>query len=153
MIRNISNRKEPLTIVSGANVRTTLELTRESFVDFALLLGTDFSQRIKNVGPARAYRFIKEYGTIERIIEAQTKYAPKISTKAYLDQVKTARRVFRTLPPVPQLELLHQDKKDEASINLIFQRYGLGRYLMVTDDWDYEEALAGNYFDDNPSVL
>lgn len=153
MIRNISNQKDPLTIVSGAHVRTTLELTRESFVDFALLLGTDFSQRIKNVGPARAYRFIKEYGTIERIIETQTKYPPKISTKAYLDQVKTARRVFRTLPPVPQLELLHQDKKDEASINLIFQRYGLGRYLMVTDDWDYEEALAGNYFDDNPSVL
>ena len=71
MIRNISNRKDPLTIVSGAKVRTTLELTRESFVDFALLLGTDFSQRIKNVGPARAYRFIKEYGSIERIIEAQ----------------------------------------------------------------------------------
>lgn len=61
-------------MISGADIREVLQLTRASFVDFAFLLGTDFSQRIKNVGPARALRFIKEYGSIERVIEAETNY-------------------------------------------------------------------------------
>lgn len=70
MLRNITSHKSssPLTIISGPEVRSSLSLARSSYVDFALLLGTDFSRRIKNMGPTRALKFIQDYGSIEEIL-------------------------------------------------------------------------------------
>ncbi|KAG6890248.1 hypothetical protein C0992_002657 [Termitomyces sp. T32_za158] len=153
LVRNLTNKDTPLTLVSGAEIRAVLELDRASFVDFALLLGTDFSQRIKNVGPARALKFIREHGSIERVIELETKYAPPLTHQAYLDQVGVARVVFATLPPVPNPESLEQGEPDEEKVVELLQKYGLGKEVMGMDEWDYGAALKGNYFEDNPSAF
>jgi flap endonuclease-1 len=150
MIRNITNRAGPLVVVSGKDVRTVLQLDRASYVDFALLLGTDFSQRIKNVGPQRALKFIREHGSIERVIERETKYPPREPADTYLEQVELARVVFQTLPPVPDAELLQSKETDEQGVAEILQRFDLHRAAAY--DWDYEAALNGNYFEDNPSA-
>lgn len=133
-----------------SDVRTVLELDRASFVDFALLLGTDFSQRIKNVGPARALKFIREHGSIERVIEQETKYHPRLPADMYLEQVEVARLVFATLPPIPDKELLEQKDSDPEAVAAVLQRYGLHR--ISTADWDYNSALEGNYFKDDPTA-
>src|SRR5262245_11268972 len=78
LIRNITSRRSPLTVLSGKEIRTMLKLSRASYVDFALLLGTDFSQRIKNIGPQRALKFIREHGSIEHIIERETRFRPRV---------------------------------------------------------------------------
>lgn len=150
MIRNITNRAGPLVIVSGKDVRTVLQLDRASYIDFALLLGTDFSQRIKNIGPQRALKFIREHGSIERVIEREKKYPPRESADTYLEQVELARLVFQTLPPVPDVELLQPKETDEQGVVEILQRFGL--HKAAEYDWDYEAALSGNYFEDNPSA-
>ncbi|KAJ7792408.1 hypothetical protein B0H14DRAFT_2931372, partial [Mycena olivaceomarginata] len=139
LIRNITNRHGPLMLLSGLEIRTAMELDRSSFIDFALLLGTDFSQRIKNVGPVRALKFIQQHKSIERVIE-------------YLAEVAVARMVFLTLPPVPDVKLLEQDKDDE-SLSVVLQRFGLGRLLMGDESFGFEESLAGNYFSDDPSAF
>ena len=149
MIKNITNRLEPLVIVSGAEVRAELDLNQDSFIDFALLLGTDFSQRIANVGPARAYKFIKDHGSIERIIELETKYEPKPSREAYLAQVEIARLVFKTLPAVPSLKTV---LKDDNEVTRVLQQYGLSRAFGEEAE-NYQSLLDGNYFGDNPSAL
>lgn len=151
MIKNITNRLEPLVIVSGAEVRAELDLNQDSFIDFALLLGTDFSQRIVNVGPTRAYKFIKDHGSIERIIELETKYEPKLSREAYLAQVGIARLVFKTLPAVPPLEALVTTPKDDIEVTRVLQQHGLSRELGEEAD-DLHALLDGNYFGDNPSA-
>ena len=151
MIKNITNRVEPLVIVSGAEVRAQLDLDRDSFIDFALLLGTDFSQRIVNVGPTRAYKFIKDHGSIERIVELETKYVPRLSREAYLAQVEIARHVFKTLPAVPPLETFKPTPKDNSEVFKVLQRYGLSRELQG-EAGDFQFLLEGNYFRDNPSA-
>ncbi|KAG6919813.1 hypothetical protein DXG01_000315 [Tephrocybe rancida] len=155
LVRNLTSKNMPLTVVSGAEIRTVLQLDRASFIDFALLLGTDFSQRIKNVGPARALKFIREHKSIERVIELETKYALPLSQQAYLDQVQIARVVFETLPPLPEIKLLEQKEPDEEAVLELLQRYGLGKEVMGTSDWDQASgvALEGNYFQDNPSAF
>ncbi|KAG5643631.1 hypothetical protein DXG03_000556 [Asterophora parasitica] len=154
LVRNLTSRNVPLTVVSGAEVRSRLQLDRASFVDFVLLLGTDFSQRIKNVGPARALKFIREHGSIERVIELEKKYIPRIPHDAYLEQVEIARTVFDTLPPVPKQSLLEEGVYDEAEIMQLLQKYNLGRAAAAIGyEWDYNAALGGNYFGDNPSAL
>lgn len=151
LIRGLTNRNVPLVMLSGPEIRTALELDRSSFIDFALLLGTDFSQRIKNVGPVRALKFIRQHKSIERVIEVEKKYTPRVPPPAYLAEVELARLVFQTLPPVPDSQLLEQNKDDEA-LSVVLQRFGLGKLLMDEEDWDFEDALRGNYFSDDPSV-
>lgn len=151
LIRNITSRIEPLTIVSGSEIRNVLELDQAGFIDFALLLGTDFSQRIKNLGPARALKFIREHGSIEQIIDRERKYTPKGSEKEYLEQVVIARDVFRTLPPVPDLALLKSKESNNELVTSILQKYNLHRAAHVP--YDYAGALAGNFFEDNPNAF
>ncbi|KAJ7126101.1 PIN domain-like protein [Mycena epipterygia] len=150
LIRNITSRNHPLIILSGSEIRAALQLDRSSFIDFALLLGTDFSQRIKNVGPTRALKFIQQHKTIERVVEAEKKFTPRIPALAYLAEVEVARLVFQTLPPVPDAKLLEQ-KRDDEELMVILQRFGLGKLLM-NEDYDFGEALRGNYFSDNPTA-
>jgi flap endonuclease-1 len=150
MIKNITNRVEPLVVVSGAEVRAELNLDRDAYIDFALLLGTDFSQRIANVGPARAYKFIKNHGSIERIIELETKYEPKLPLEDYLAEVELGRLAFKTLPTVPLSKLKRTPKKDDKKVTKVLQRHGLSRELV--DAGNFETLLDGNYFRDSPTA-
>ncbi|KAF9467885.1 PIN domain-like protein [Collybia nuda] len=153
LIRNLTNRQEPLVVLSGADIRDALQLSRASFVDFALLLGTDFSQRIKNIGPARALRFIKEHGSIERVIEAETKYPLQMPVETYMAQVSIARVMFGTLPAIPEKHVLEGNDSVREDAMEILQRYGLGREVMTSNSWNYSAALDGNYFEDNPHTF
>jgi len=156
LIRNLSSRGEPLVLIDGNDVPGVLGLSEDAYIDFALLLGTDFTKRIKNVGPHRAHKFIQTYGTIERIIDGQSKYQPTSRTD-YLAQVDAARAVFSTLVPVPDrlaVSMMPNEFEfgvvDQARINVIMERCGLGKELMMGAYWESEAALAGNYFDDDP---
>ncbi|RLF15356.1 MAG: flap endonuclease-1 [Thermoprotei archaeon] len=42
-------------------------LTREQLVDIAILLGTDFNEGVKGVGPIKALKLIKSYGRLEAL--------------------------------------------------------------------------------------
>ena len=150
MIKNITSSAEPLVIVSGAEVRAELNLDRDAFVDFALLLGTDFSQRIANVGPTRAYKFIKDHGSIERIIELETKYEPRQPREDYLAEVELGRLVFKTLPAVPLSKLKRTPKKDDKKVTKLLKRHGLFREL--AEAGDFKSLLDGNYFRDCPTA-
>jgi flap endonuclease-1 len=73
MLRNITShrmKESSLVTISGLEVRRALEIpTQRAYIDFALLLGTDFTERIKNLGPIAAHKLIKEYGSIENVIK------------------------------------------------------------------------------------
>lgn len=148
LLRNIANRGVPLISICGKSVREALALSSESYIDFVLLLGTDFSRRIKNVGPNRALKFIRDHGSIERVLEAEKQYLPHISISAYLEQISLARSVFETLPPIPDTSCTAQGMYDEEEVMAILRRYDL--HWAVENDWDYHTALDGNYFADDP---
>ncbi|KAI0090327.1 PIN domain-like protein [Irpex rosettiformis] len=149
LVRNISMKTEPLVVVSGTEVWDSLQLDQSQFIDFAVLLGTDFSQRIKNIGPTRALKFIREYGSIERIIESETRYSPRLPIDLYLEQVSLARLIFQTLPPVPS-EKLTPLPADEMAIHAIMHKYRLWRALSEEHQWTNGFPLSGNYFSDSP---
>ena len=45
----------------------TLSITREQLVDLAILVGTDFNEGIKGVGPKTALKLIKSHGSLEAL--------------------------------------------------------------------------------------
>jgi flap endonuclease-1 len=58
------------------------KITREQLIDVAILVGTDFNDGIKGIGPKKALKLVSEFGTIENmpaeISEALTPVAPGI---------------------------------------------------------------------------
>lgn len=47
----------------------TLDMTPETFVDFCILSGTDYNQNLPKIGNQRAFKLLREYGSIEGILE------------------------------------------------------------------------------------
>jgi len=63
-----------------------LGITREQLVDLAILVGTDFNQGVKGVGPKKALKLVHDYGSIEQMPE-------EIRSKLTED-LNSVRRVF-----------------------------------------------------------
>jgi flap endonuclease-1 len=93
---------------------TTLD--SKSFLDFCILMGTDASPRIPGIGPARAYKAIMQYGSIESII-AQDKYRDRIDDiDAFMVMVNNAREVFGKAPPIPEGISLEQGEYNAEEV-------------------------------------
>ncbi|XP_029448094.1 flap endonuclease 1-like isoform X2 [Rhinatrema bivittatum] len=46
-----------------------LQLTHEQFVDLCILLGCDYSEKIRGLGPKKALKLLHEHGSIEQILQ------------------------------------------------------------------------------------
>jgi flap endonuclease-1 len=149
LIRNITNRDKPLMLISDSDVRSALRLDVRTFVDFALLLGTDFAPRIRNIGPRRALQYIHKYGTIECILAEEKQYLPRAPLLEYLRAVRDARDVFVMLPPLPAADLLEQKEYRVGEVATILGSHRLQRFL---EPDTLLGTLQGNYFNDNPSA-
>jgi flap endonuclease-1 len=149
LIRNITGRKDPLVLIPGDAVRMALALTQPSYIDFAILLGTDFAPRIRNVGPVRALRLIRAHERIEDVLSDPLASGVQ-DAETYLAAIRRAREVFSLLPPVPSPLDLEQREYDSDSVAAIMAKHGLQRYVTRGDDWDLSTALSGNYFNDSP---
>jgi flap endonuclease-1 len=44
-----------------------LKITREQLIDIAILIGTDYNERVPGIGPKTALKLIKSHGTIEKV--------------------------------------------------------------------------------------
>ena len=44
-------------------------ITREQLIDLAILIGTDFNEGIKGIGPRKALKLVKDYGTLDNMPE------------------------------------------------------------------------------------
>ena len=53
-------------------------MDRDQFVDLCILLGCDYVDKIKGIGPKKAIELVKKHKSIEAILENidQTKYPP-----------------------------------------------------------------------------
>lgn len=76
-----------LEVISLDKTLDNLKLTFNQFVDLCVMCGTDYNQNIKGLGPAKAYKLIKSYGSFNQIpIEAYQKLFKKMT----LNELKMA---------------------------------------------------------------
>jgi len=61
---------EPERMELGA-VLSALSVTREQLVEMCILMGTDFNEGIRGIGPKKAHKLITENGTLEKVIAAK----------------------------------------------------------------------------------
>jgi flap endonuclease-1 len=66
-------------------VLSGLGLDYDSFVDFCILCGTDYNENIKGWGPARALTMIKQFKSIEAMIDAKSITGEEAEKLKYTD--------------------------------------------------------------------
>lgn len=152
LIRNITSQAEPLVLIFGQDIPSALHVSVSSFVDFAILIGTDFSPRLKGLGPNRALKLIRAHDTIERVLTATTpRFGPdsRQSLPEYLEQVAAARHVFTALPPPPPpSKLIPRNEYDAKLVHDVLEQYDLSRLAarLVQDDAEASQSLETDYF-------
>lgn len=115
LLRNIASGNKPLEIIEGKAVRSAYGLTREQYIDFLILSGTDASSRIKGVGPVKALKLIRKFGTIEAILENDEQLRQRVDLD-YQEEVDSARNLFNVLPPLPSEDEVQPRKVEEATV-------------------------------------
>jgi len=58
-------------MIELAKTLSTLGVTREQLVELCILMGTDFNDGIRGIGPKKALKLIKEHGELKKVIEAK----------------------------------------------------------------------------------
>ncbi|SCV01553.1 LAME_0G16974g1_1 [Lachancea meyersii CBS 8951] len=61
-------KKEPIHEINIEVLLEGLELTIEQFIDLGIMLGCDYCESIRGVGPVTALKLIKEHKTLENIV-------------------------------------------------------------------------------------
>ncbi|KAE8148533.1 flap endonuclease 1 [Aspergillus avenaceus] len=62
-------RKEPIQEIHLNRALEGLDMDRQQFIDLCILLGCDYLEPIPKVGPNTALKLIKEFGSLEKVIE------------------------------------------------------------------------------------
>ncbi|KAL9126780.1 MAG: hypothetical protein Q9217_004228 [Psora testacea] len=62
-------RKEPILEIHLDRVLAGLGMDRKQFIDLCILLGCDYVDPIPKIGPSTAFNLIREYGTLEKVVD------------------------------------------------------------------------------------
>ncbi|KAJ3416826.1 Elongation of fatty acids protein 2 [Chytridiales sp. JEL 0842] len=62
-------RKLPICEIDLTKALEGLKMTTEQFIDMCILLGCDYCDSIRGIGPTRAVTLIREHGSIENILK------------------------------------------------------------------------------------
>lgn len=72
LLRKMTFANQSKSMVQTMNYKKALEgldLTHDKFVDLCIMLGCDYADTIRGVGPKTALKLIREYGSIEKILD------------------------------------------------------------------------------------
>lgn len=83
-----------------------LEMDHDTFLDFCIMCGCDFNERIFRHGPVKAFNYIKQYGSLDELEKA------KIVDMTCLDY-QTCRQIFSHCKPQ------YWDEENDEMVNLI----------------------------------
>ena len=91
------SRRVPPELIDLDENLAALGLTREQLIDVAILVGTDFNEGVKGIGPKTAVKRIREWGTLDR--------APSEIRAQLPESVEAIRGFFRDPPIVEAVDL------------------------------------------------
>jgi flap endonuclease-1 len=107
---------EPET-VSLEQSLNLLGITRAQLVDIGILVGTDFNEGIKGIGPKTALKLLREHGTLEEVLKQKSLEIP---------HYEEIRKIFLE-PRVTDEYTLHWGEVDTAKVKeLLCEKYGFG---------------------------
>jgi flap endonuclease-1 len=121
------SRRVPPEVIDLEENLQALGLTREQLVDAAILVGTDFFEGVKGIGPKTAVKRIREWGSLAA--------APPEIREKLPPNLEEIRRFFLEPPVVPAPELRWRPPQQDATVAFLCGERGFseGRVRPVLD--------------------
>lgn len=116
-------RKMPIQEFHYDKVLNELELSKEQFIDLCILLGCDYCDSIKGVGPVTAIKLIKEHKSLEEIVK-------KVDGKKYKVpdnwMFEGARELFLkpVVTPADKIDLKWREPDEEKLVEYMVKDKG-----------------------------
>lgn len=116
-------RKMPIQEFHYDKVLEELNFTQEQFIDLCILLGCDYCESIKGVGPVKAIKLIQDHKCIE---DALKELDPKKYTIPENWLYKESRELFKNpdVTPADQVELKWKEPNEEKLVEFMVKQKG-----------------------------
>ena len=66
-LSKINTMNDTVTMINHQELLDTLEMTKKEFVEFCIMLGTDYNTNIFKIGPKKSHELIKKHSSISEI--------------------------------------------------------------------------------------
>lgn len=133
LLRNLSasqSKKLPIVEYNLSQILEDLSLTLQEFVDLCILLGCDYCDTIKGIGPKKALGLVEKHRNIENMVDSGSLSIPDNW------DYREARRIFEELPNAGE------DEEFGISWDSV-DREGLLKFLVDEKGFDPERVNKG----------
>lgn len=104
-------KKQPISEINLQFALKGLEMDMSQFIDLCILLGCDYLEPIKGIGPKSALKLIKEYGTLKAVvIHLREKAAQRAAAAA--EEESEQEPIVENDPPAPTSDFEIPDHVD-----------------------------------------
>ncbi|SJL05752.1 probable Flap endonuclease 1-A [Armillaria ostoyae] len=128
-------KKQPISEINLKLALEGLDMDMSQFIDLCILLGCDYLEPIKGVGPKSALKLIREHGDLKTIIKhLRTKQAEKVEAAVSEEEEED--------PPAGTSDVEQPDNDDEKPKPKP-KKKGKGKGkggIVVPEEWPWEEA-------------
>ena len=97
---------------------TSLGVTREQLVDMALLIGTDFNEGVKGIGPKKALALIRKHGSLEPALA---------ELQVDIESKEEVRRIFLEPRVVPDVKVEFRDPDADGVRTMLCDEFAFSR--------------------------
>lgn len=125
-------KKNPITEINLDKALTGLDLNYSEFIDLCILLGCDYCEPIKGMGPQTAVKLIKEHRTIEKIQEHLSSQSGKL-------------KIPEDFPFVEVRKLFHTPEVVDENVEIKFKEpdvEGLVQFMVVEKGFSEDRVRA-----------
>lgn len=141
MLKFMSKNK-PVTVINLKRTLEGLKLSYEQFTDLCVLLGCDYCETIKNIGPKSAYKLLTKYGSLEDVVKVLRESKPDSVDAESIGCMTEARNYFRNA-----LAQLDNSKDFTITDNQLYLRQyqyeELMDFMCVKHGFDAEKIQKG----------
>jgi flap endonuclease-1 len=136
-------RKMPIKEFHVDKVLEGLELTMDQFVDLCILLGCDYCEKIRGVGPKNAIKLVQDHKSIEEIVKHVDGKKHSVPENWPYEQ---ARRLFTNpeVTPASDIDLKWEKPDEEALIKFMCEEKGFAEDRMRNGAKKLLKARQGN---------
>lgn len=141
LLRQFFKKNKPIVEISPVEVKKSLELSHDQYIDLCILCGTDFAGTIRNVGPVTALKLIKQYGSIENILpNLKDRY---LVAPDYIVEVEAARKLYKNPPKITQdiRDQLEFNTENTDEFNRLLEKFDIDS--TINEPLDYNVIVYG----------
>ncbi|KAF7316940.1 Flap endonuclease 1 [Mycena chlorophos] len=131
-------KKQPISEINLKAALEGLDMDMSQFIDLCILLGCDYLEPIKGVGPKSALKLIREHGGLKGVVKhLRGKAAEKAAAEPSEDEEEEEPA------PTSDLEKPSDDEDDEPKPKPKPKKKGKGKGkggMTIPEEWPWEEA-------------